>query len=62
MNYFYRKYFYGDETISYNRAMKRILTAYGIQIEEIERRAEGEIPVSASAVRKCLEKVVQLKS
>ncbi|MDL2301637.1 [citrate (pro-3S)-lyase] ligase [Lachnospiraceae bacterium OttesenSCG-928-D06] len=43
-------------TDSYNRAMKRILPAYGIQIEEIERRVEGEIPVSASAVRKCLEK------
>ena len=41
-------------TDSYNCAMKKILPAYGIEVEEILRKTNGEAPVSASAVRNYL--------
>ncbi|MDO5389748.1 MAG: [citrate (pro-3S)-lyase] ligase [Eubacteriales bacterium] len=43
-------------TDSYNHTMKKILPAYGIEIEEITRKTSGEVPVSASQVRNCLAK------
>lgn len=43
-------------TDSYNRAMKKLLPSYGIQVEEIERKTNGETAYSASAVRNCVKK------
>ena len=43
-------------TDSYNRAMKKILPSYGIEIEEIERKTNGEAAYSASEVRNCMAK------
>lgn len=41
-------------TNAYNGAMKQKLPILGIEIEEIERKSENEIPISASRVRKYL--------
>lgn len=43
-------------TDSYNRVMKKILPAYGIKVEEIARKADNEVSISASLVRTCLTK------
>lgn len=43
-------------TESYNETMKRILPFYGIEVEEIERKKDGETAYSASEVRDCLTK------
>lgn len=43
-------------TDSYNYAMKKMLPIYGIEVKEIMRKMDGEVPVSASAVRNCLTK------
>lgn len=54
--------FVGEEkddpvTNEYNKAMKRILPQYGIQVVEIPRKKqeESEDAISATTVRKCLE-------
>lgn len=52
--------FVGEEledkvTAAYNQAMKRILPAYKIQLVEIPRKQNGQVAISASRVRKCLE-------
>lgn len=43
-------------TDSYNTAMKRSLPSYGIEVEEVERKTNGETAYSASEVRSCLAK------
>ncbi len=53
--------FVGEEpldtvTKQYNEAMKRILPTYGIQVVEIPRKMQGDTPISASSVRRLLEK------
>lgn len=53
------KRFVGNEpfcqvTNAYNSAMKKILPEYGIELVEIERKEMGNIPISASFVRKCM--------
>lgn len=52
--------FVGEEpedevTNAYNRAMKKILPAHGIELVEIPRKQDGKAVISASRVRKCLE-------
>lgn len=41
-------------TSQYNETMKCILPEYGIEVKEIERKMHGELPISASDVRKYL--------
>ena len=53
--------FVGEEpedivTNEYNMAMKRILPRNGIQLIELPRKMEGGNYISASSVRRCLEK------
>ncbi len=53
--------FVGEEpedavTGEYNRAMKRILPKYGIELVEIPRKKQGGDYISASLVRECLER------
>lgn len=53
--------FVGEEpldpiTKQYNQSMKEILPKYGIEVEEIPRKQSGGGVISASRVRKCLEK------
>lgn len=43
-------------TNDYNTEMKTVLPHYGITVEEIPRKTKGERPISASEVRKHLEK------
>lgn len=43
-------------TGAYNAAMKALLPAYGIKVVEIRRKTTGELPISASQVRCCLDK------
>lgn len=43
-------------TDTYNYEMKEILPAHGIEVEEIQRKMSGEVPVSASEVRKAFMK------
>lgn len=43
-------------TGTYNMEMKRILPSYGIKVEEMERMEQEGTPVSASEVRRCLER------
>lgn len=54
------KRFVGSEpyckvTKGYNEAMQTILPSYGIEVVEMERKKEGDAPISASNVRKCLD-------
>lgn len=50
-------------TKAYNEAMGAILPSYGIGVAEIERKQEGNMAISASYVRKCLDtgKLDQIK-
>ena len=55
------KRFVGTEPVcqvteAYNAEMKKILPEYGIETVEIERKRNGETPVSASEVRRLMEK------
>jgi len=52
--------FIGEEpedevTNEYNKAMKKILPDYGVEVIEIPRKMEGGNVISASSVRRCLE-------
>lgn len=54
------KRFVGSEpsckvTKGYNEAMQALLPSYGIEVAEIERKQERDIPISASDVRKFLD-------
>lgn len=54
------KRFVGSEpyckvTKGYNEAMHALLPSFGIEVAEIERKQEGDIPISASRVRKYLD-------
>lgn len=42
-------------TGAYNAQMKKLLPEYGIELVEIPRMEEGETPISASFVRKCMK-------
>lgn len=42
-------------TGAYNAQMKKIFPEYGIELVEIQRKEEGELPISASYVRKCMK-------
>ncbi len=53
------KRFVGSEpfcqvTGAYNAAMKRLLPDYSIELVELPRKEQGELPISASFVRKCM--------
>lgn len=41
-------------TSAYNREMKAILSQYGIEVVEIERKKQDELAISASRVRECM--------
>ncbi len=41
-------------TSAYNREMKAILSQYGIEVVEIERKKQDKIAISASRVRECM--------
>lgn len=42
-------------TGAYNAKMKEIFPEYGIELVEIQRKEEGELPISASFVRRCMK-------
>ena len=46
---------YCPVTAVYNETLKKVLPTYGVEVQEIARKAFGEVPISASYVRKILK-------
>jgi len=50
----------GDEpyckmTEAYNQALEKVLPSYGVELHQIKRKALGDIPISASRVRRLIK-------
>ncbi len=43
-------------TAQYNEALKKLLPAFGIEVHELPRHVQGEVPISASEVRTLMDK------
>ena len=55
-----RKRYVGEEpycpaTKAYNETLKNVLPTYGVELQEVKRKAFGDVPISASLVRKLLK-------
>ena len=46
---------YCPVTAVYNEELKKVLPTYGVAVREVARKAFGEVPISASRVRKILK-------